>query len=431
MLEDPANYEAIGGDRYLSGYIKGFEIVSLPYIIPVDGLPSEVGETYTGDTLFNYTNGVYIANYEESMSIMEKIFPKDKVIFLMCGGGGYAGMTRNLLISLGWDENKIYNIGGHWYYDGKNNIEVKKDELGKYDFSSVPYHNIEFEKLTKSSEYVSPFVEVNEIKISKSNLELEEGISYKLNVIVLPNEATNKDVQWASSDENIATVTNDGIVKANNIGNAIITATSHDGNKKVTCDVIVKKAKVSEKITLDDISNEKQEMDSYSYTKLFENHQTILYDIDNVPRPEYFVRTNDEYGYYIYEPNEKFFEEEERYEKERNHYVEKRLEILNTLIDNKKTFIIIFEGGSCEQQDYSTSYNGKKILDENDYDYIYIYGGTESILQDSKLNYDNYISGSIIFVKEGKLYEYIDPEKHSFKNDQELKNWLNRFIDIK
>ena len=35
MFEDPAKYENIGGDRYLSGYVKGFEVVPLPYIIPV------------------------------------------------------------------------------------------------------------------------------------------------------------------------------------------------------------------------------------------------------------------------------------------------------------------------------------------------------------------------------------------------------------
>ena len=151
MLEDPGNYEAIGGDRYLSGYVKGFEVVSLPYIIPVTGLPEEVGDTYQGDTLFSYKDGKYIANFEESMSILEELFPKDKVIFLMCGGGGYAGMTKNLLVSLGWNEDKIYNVGGYWYYEGKNNIEVKKEVDGKitYDFDSVPYHEIDFSKLTE------------------------------------------------------------------------------------------------------------------------------------------------------------------------------------------------------------------------------------------------------------------------------------------
>ena len=148
MLDDPASYENIGGDRFLSGYIKGFEVVPLPFIIPVTGLPDVVGKTYSGKTLFDLDeDGKYIPNYEESMKIIEELFPKDKVIFLMCGGGGYAGMTKAFLVSLGWDETKIYNIGGHWYYDGNNNIEVKKDENGKYDFSTVPYHEIKFDEL--------------------------------------------------------------------------------------------------------------------------------------------------------------------------------------------------------------------------------------------------------------------------------------------
>lgn len=68
----------------------------------------------------------------------------------MCGGGGYAGMTKAMLVSLGWDENKIYNVGGYWYYEGKNNIEVKKknkDGKVSYDFWKVIYHDIDFDNL--------------------------------------------------------------------------------------------------------------------------------------------------------------------------------------------------------------------------------------------------------------------------------------------
>ena len=152
LLEDPATYENIGGDRFLSGYVKGFEIISLPYLIPVEGLPEEVGDTYIGDTLFSINEeGKYIANYTESMDILEYIFPKDKNIFIMCGGGGYAFMMKNLLVNLGWNENKIYNVGGYWYYDGKNNINVKRNIDGEdvYDFWKVLYHDIDFSKLHK------------------------------------------------------------------------------------------------------------------------------------------------------------------------------------------------------------------------------------------------------------------------------------------
>ncbi len=150
MLKDPGNYEAIGGDSYLSGFVEGFEVVPLPYLTNVTGLPEDVGETYTGETLFTQDeSGNYVANYEESMEILEAIFPRDKNIFLMCGGGGYAGMTKTMLVALGWDENKIYNVGAYWSYNGNNNVEVKKTIDGEdyYNFSIVPYYNIDFTTL--------------------------------------------------------------------------------------------------------------------------------------------------------------------------------------------------------------------------------------------------------------------------------------------
>lgn len=157
MLKDPGNYESIGGDSYLSGFVKGFEVVPYPYLVSnaSSNLPESVGKTYEGKTLFKYNeDGSYSPNYKESMDIMEYLFPKDKKIFLMCGGGGYAGATKSLLVSLGWDENNIYDVGGYWNYNGSNNIKVKRISNGKtyYDFWKVNYHNIDFDNLEKINE---------------------------------------------------------------------------------------------------------------------------------------------------------------------------------------------------------------------------------------------------------------------------------------
>ena len=152
MLKDPGNYEAIGGDAYLSGFVKGFEVVPFPYLVNVEGLPEAVGETYKGKTLFTNKDGNYTANYQESMEILEALFPKDKTIFLMCGGGGYSGMMKKMLVALGWDEKKIYDVGGYWFYEGENKVEVKRkrsDGTTVYDFYKVPYHEISFEELTE------------------------------------------------------------------------------------------------------------------------------------------------------------------------------------------------------------------------------------------------------------------------------------------
>ncbi len=147
MFKDDAKYEAIGGDSYLSGVVDGFEVVPMPYLYTPTGLPEAVGKGYTGKTLFKANaDGTFTANYKESNKIMEDLFPKDKVIFLMCGGGGYAGMTKKLLVALGWDENKIYNVGGYWYYGGSNRTEIK-DADGNYAFWKAKYHVIDFSLL--------------------------------------------------------------------------------------------------------------------------------------------------------------------------------------------------------------------------------------------------------------------------------------------
>lgn len=154
MLIDPANYSAIGGDSYLSGIVEGFEVVPLPYLIPVKNLPPEVGNTYSGETLFSLNeDNHYVENYQESLSIVENLFPKNKAIFLMCGGGGYASFAKSFLIDIGYDKDKIYNVGGYWYYNGKHSINIKKvDENGNvsYDFDKLIYHDLsDFSTLTR------------------------------------------------------------------------------------------------------------------------------------------------------------------------------------------------------------------------------------------------------------------------------------------
>lgn len=128
MLSDPADYEAICGDPNLSATIEGFKIIPYPYIATLQTLP--VDGAYDKDTLFtliwNEDGSIASAdaNYQESMMILEELFPKDKAIFLMCGGGGYAYMMKSLLSYLGWNEALLYNVGGNWDYEGNHRLEI-------------------------------------------------------------------------------------------------------------------------------------------------------------------------------------------------------------------------------------------------------------------------------------------------------------------
>lgn len=155
MLEDSATWENKGGERDLTGFVDGFEVIPYAYLTEfpkeyVDQKKSEnITGLYKGKTLFRLEDGKYVANYKESMEILEYIFPKDKIIFIMCGAGGYANFTKQMLVSLGWDKSKIYNVGGYWNYEGKNAISTKIDGSDKCDFSKVPYHKIDFDRLTE------------------------------------------------------------------------------------------------------------------------------------------------------------------------------------------------------------------------------------------------------------------------------------------
>ena len=88
-------------------------------------------------------------------------------------------------------------------------------------------------------------VTVTDVKLDKSSLELKKGEKGALTATVLPEDATNKSVTWTSSDEKVATVDQNGNVKAVSEGTADITVTTADGSKKATCKVVVKDPTVS------------------------------------------------------------------------------------------------------------------------------------------------------------------------------------------
>jgi len=79
-----------------------------------------------------------------------------------------------------------------------------------------------------------------EISLNHSQMSLQVGSSSQLIATVLPDSATNKVVTWISSNPDIATVDNTGLVTAVASGKATITATTVDGsNLSASCNVTV------------------------------------------------------------------------------------------------------------------------------------------------------------------------------------------------
>jgi len=155
MLFDPADFPAIGGISSLTQTLPGFRIVPFPFIANLGPMP--VSGAYQGDSLFTVVWGAIrgqvleiTENFLEAETILHDLFPKDRVIFLMCGGAGYSSLARGLLIHLGWDANMIYHTGGNWHYKGENALDMTiHNEDGSSTIATwrVNYAHIDFDYL--------------------------------------------------------------------------------------------------------------------------------------------------------------------------------------------------------------------------------------------------------------------------------------------
>ena len=91
----------------------------------------------------------------------------------------------------------------------------------------------------------NPVISVTGVTLNKTALNLVTGASESLVATISPSNATNKNVEWTSSNTNVATVDTTGKVKAISTGSAIITVKTKDGAKVATCNVTVKNPVIS------------------------------------------------------------------------------------------------------------------------------------------------------------------------------------------
>ena len=94
---------------------------------------------------------------------------------------------------------------------------------------------------------------VTGVTIDHNTLEMNAGDEGILRAIVSPEDATNKNILWTTSDDSIVIVGQDGTVNAISGGNATITVTTEDGNLQATCAISV--SKTNEKIKIKVLSN--------------------------------------------------------------------------------------------------------------------------------------------------------------------------------
>jgi uncharacterized protein YjdB len=83
-------------------------------------------------------------------------------------------------------------------------------------------------------------IPVTGVTLDQTSVSVDRGKTVTLTASVLPYNASDKVVEWSTSNSSVATVDN-GVVTGVAVGNATITVTTQDGSKTATCDVTVTK----------------------------------------------------------------------------------------------------------------------------------------------------------------------------------------------
>lgn len=81
---------------------------------------------------------------------------------------------------------------------------------------------------------------VTGIRISEKLIDLGMGYKKQITATVMPDDATDKSVEWTSENPEIATVSDNGTITGKSYGRTVVTATTTDGGYTAKCVVRVK-----------------------------------------------------------------------------------------------------------------------------------------------------------------------------------------------
>ena len=182
----------------------------------------------------------YLVKYNlfENDYIKAVCFPEDSGYILKYKGTDI-GTVDSMVTTL-----KNDGVSGSQYFENvvvhKGDIITVKPEKDR----KLVYHIADSRTgETKEEEFHSmegSYVEAQQLKLTEGREELICGEQKLLSATVYPEESSDKNILWKSSNENIVTVNSDGVVTAKAEGTAIVTAYLYDSTLKAECSIVVK-----------------------------------------------------------------------------------------------------------------------------------------------------------------------------------------------
>lgn len=139
-----------------------------------------------------------------------------------------------------WYSNTTNSTVGATSIDGATtaSYSVPTEAQGKTYYYCVATNSQGSATSTIAEVSVTKPVSATGVTLDKPSASVKQGKRITLTATVAPENATNKNVTWKSSDTSVATVS-DGVVTGVATGDATITVTTKDGSHEASCTVTV------------------------------------------------------------------------------------------------------------------------------------------------------------------------------------------------
>ena len=183
---------------------------SYPQRMTITGVPGSYAETFAKEQDIKFIAKEIKVN-QVSLSDEELFMNK--------------GAEKQLILSV---SPKDFTDDISWKSSNVDVVLVTEDGLLKAKTGGTATIKVTVGDISKSCK-ITVVQPITSIYLNKTKLELQSDEEYQLTADMWPQNAYNKHVEWASSDNRIATVDQNGMVKTHSKGTATITVKAKDG----------------------------------------------------------------------------------------------------------------------------------------------------------------------------------------------------------
>ena len=155
------------------------------------------------------------------------------IILIGINAYAHSGRTDS---SGGHKDNKNKSgLGSYHYHCGGHPAHLHTNGVCPYSssMSSNKSSTSSSSLSTKETSTVPTTIVATDIRINENITSMKEGESQKLTATITPENVTDKNIAWKSSDESIATISSNGEIIAKKAGTVEITATISNGKTNI------------------------------------------------------------------------------------------------------------------------------------------------------------------------------------------------------